>query len=190
MVGAFSPPLPMKTILRSFVLPGLLVLNTGGFLWAKAEKPEASATVQVVFEKPEKYTDLRDDSTDFDNEQGAKRYLPLLKEHLEKEGARRLPAGQTVVVTVTDIDLAGDFEPWRGVNSQDIRIVKEIYFPRVTLTFKIMDASGAVVREGERKLSDPIFQVNLSGGFQSDELRYEKHLLTNWLSDELAPAKK
>ena len=44
-----------------------------------------------------------------------------------------LPAGQTLTVTFTDIDLAGDFEPWRGGQAMDIRIVKDVYPPRMDL---------------------------------------------------------
>ena len=45
---------------------------------------------------------------------------------------------------------------------------------------------GKVLKEGERKLSDPAFQMRLTSGFPDDPLRYEKSLLTDWLRTELA----
>jgi hypothetical protein len=88
-------------------------------------------------------------------------------------------------VTFTDIDLAGDYEPWRGPQLMDVRIVKSIYPPRLTFTFQLTDESGRVLSEGERKLVDLGFQMRITRSFNDDLLRYEKDMLTDWLRDEL-----
>ena len=41
-----------------------------------------------------------------------------------------VPEGDKLTITFTDIDLAGDFEPWRGPQWDEVRIVKAIYPPR------------------------------------------------------------
>ena len=170
-------------------LLALLLGSATGALCA-ADKPlPADSSVKVVFDHPEKYADVKDSGFDNDNERGREHYLPLLKEHLEQTAGRRLAPGQKLTVTFTDIDLAGDFEPWRGMQFNDVRIVKDIYVPRLTFTFQLTDEGGRVVKEGERKLTDLGFQSRITGGFRDDPLRYEKSMLDDWLREEL-PARK
>lgn len=178
----------MKTALRLACL-ALLGSATAAVAATPAPAPAAPGPVTVVFDQPEKYVDVRDNWADNDNERGRERYLPPLKEHLEKAAARRLAPGQQLAVTFTDIDLAGDFEPWRGLQFQDIRVVKEIYIPRLTFSYKVTDASGAVVKSGEKKLLDMGFQMRITSGFRDDPLRYEKAMLDDWLAQELPAAK-
>lgn len=174
----------LTRLARYALLPGLLA---AGALLAATPKPASRVT--VVFDHPEKFTDVRDNESDTDNELGRARYLPPLQEYLEQQGTARLPAGQQLTITFSDIDLAGDFEPWRGAQFSDIRIIKDIYIPRLTFTFKLTDASGQVLKEGERKLQDLGYQMRLTRGFRDDPLRYEKDMLDDWLRDELKPAK-
>ncbi len=179
----------MKTA-ACFTRLALLVGLTAAGTSSAAEAKPASDRVSVIFSHPEKYTDIRDTQSDFENERGRERYLPFIQEYLEKEAERKLPAGQKLTVTFTDIDLAGDFEPWHGVQYNDVRIIKDLYVPRLTFTFKITDANGTVLKEGERKLVELAFQMRISAGFRDDPLRYEKGMLSDWLRDEFKPAKK
>jgi hypothetical protein len=164
-------------------LAGLFSLVAAG-AFAAAVPAAAPAAVTVTFDHPDRYTDLKESANDTENDWGQKDYLPQFQEHLVKEATRLLAPGQHLAITVTDIDLAGDFEPWRGPQFSDVRIVKDIYIPRIKLTFKLTDAAGAVVKEGERNLSDMAFQMRMTNGFASDPLRYEKQMLTDWLRDE------
>ncbi len=181
----------MKT---AFCFVRLALLGAFAASALSAATPETSApaasAVTVTFDHPEKYTDLKDSWSDNDNERGRDHYLPLFREYFEKTLARRLPAGQQLAVTFSDIDLAGDFEPARGPQFDDIRIVKDLYVPRLTFTFKLTDASGNVIKSGERKLVDLGFQMGITPGFRDDPLRYEKAMLDRWLGQELAPARK
>ena len=180
----------MKTAacyIRFALLVGLTAATRA--LFAAETKP-VDGRITVIFSHPEEYTDIRDNQSDFDNERGRERYLPFIQEYLEQEAGRRLPAGQKLTVTFSDIDLAGDFEPWHGVQFSDIRIIKDLYIPRLTFTFKITDENGVVLREGERKLVELAYQMRITTGFRDDQLRYEKGMLSDWLRDELKPAKK
>jgi hypothetical protein len=176
----------MKTAARHVRLGLLFGLCAVGALLAADSSP---ARVTVVFSHPEKYADLKDGFSDNENERGSERYLPFIQEYLEREAGRRLPAGQQLTVTFTDIDLAGDFEPWRGIQFDDVRIVKDLYVPRLVFAFKVTDATGKVLKEGERKLVDLGFQMRITAGFRDDQLRYEKDMLGNWLREEF-PARK
>jgi hypothetical protein len=179
----------MKTAFR-FVCCAVLGALSAGALTAATPPPAPPAgPVTIVFDHPEKYTDLKDSWSDSDNERGRDHFLPMIREHLEKVAARRLSAGQQLTVTFTDVDLAGDFEPWRGANYDDIRIVKDLYIPRLTFAFKVTDASGAVIKSGDRKLVDMSFQLGITNAFRDDPLRYEKAMLDKWLGQEF-PTRK
>ena len=60
-------------------------------------------------------------------------------------------------------------------------MIREIYPPRMTVKYRETDANGAVVAEGERKLTDLAFMVNSGMINDSDPLRYEKRMIDSWL---------
>lgn len=171
----------MKTKLPLLLVAGLVAVNAS--FAGRAEKP--TATVEVTFVAPDKYADAKDDA--FDSERGRAAMLDQLKEHLLNQGPRFLGANQRLEIKVTDVDLAGDFEPWRGVNFQDVRIVKDIYPPRVNLEFRLIGADGKVVSEGKRELRDVSFLMSAMLP-TSDPLRYDKEMLSNWLRREFKRA--
>lgn len=177
----------MKAISSLSRLALLLGLTAAGSLFAADKAAAADNRVTVVFDHPEKYTDIKDHDFDTDNERGREHFLPLLKEHIEKEAVRLLAPGQKLAVTFTDIDLAGDFEPWRGPQLSDVRIVKSMYPPRMTFSFKITDENDKVLKEGEEKLIDLAYQMRITRGFGDDLLRYEKDMFSDWLRGELKP---
>ena len=94
-----------------------------------------------------------------------------------------MPAGWTLEVRVTDVDLAGEIEPWRGPQFDRVRIMREVYPPRIDLEFRLADAKGAVFKQGSRVLRDPLYLTRAALG-DSDRLRYEKQLLGDWLRQE------
>ncbi|MEO6993603.1 MAG: DUF3016 domain-containing protein, partial [Lacunisphaera sp.] len=109
-------------------------------------------------------------------------YLDELAKHLQNEAARRMTAGEKLTVTFTDIDLAGDILPG-SIN--DIRVIKEIYTPKMDLSFKLVDSAGAVIKEGVRHLTDLSYMQTITPLIgQNEPLRYDKALLTNWVSKE------
>jgi hypothetical protein len=175
----------MKTT-RIFLLSALALVGMGS---ARALDPvKGPPQVDVIFLEPEKFTDVKDGYMGSDK--GRDSTLELLKEYLTTRGSKGLRPGQKLAITFTDVDLAGDFEPWRGAQWGDVRIVKDIYPPRVAFAFRLTDAEGKVVKEGKRDLRDLAFMMKLTMGFRDDPLRHEKALLDDWLSDEFRPEKK
>ena len=137
------------------------------------------ANVAVSFHDPDRFTDARSSfggATDHG-------YLDMLSAHLKRTAAPLVKADQKLEVTFTDVDLAGDFQPSR-VQLDDVRIIKEIYRPRMTLHFKLTGADGTVVKEGDRTLSDSYFMTNISIVDRNDPLFYDKELIANWVRDE------
>lgn len=115
-------------------------------------------------------------------------WLSSLKKHVEQRVDRVLPVGQQLEITFTDIKLAGQFEPWRGPQFDDVRIVKDIYPPRIELRFVLKSADGIVPDEGERTLRDPGF-LSRSIANTSDPLRYEKRMLDDWINRDFVKGK-
>jgi hypothetical protein len=86
---------------------------------------------------------------------------------------------------VTQVDLAGDCEPWRGPQFERVRVYRDIYSPRIDLEFRVTDGEGRLVREGQRSLRDLNYlqRALLRPG---DPLRFEKDMLRDWFRDEFA----
>lgn len=154
---------------------------------AAADAAKVPGKVEVLFAKaPDKYVDVRDAFSASAKGQAAN--LDSLKQYIEQRGNELVPDGQKLTVTLTEVDLAGDFEPWRDPAMNDVRVVKDIYPPRIDLEFKLTGADGKVIKEGKRELRDLAFMMKLSI-HRDDPFRHEKQLLNDWLTRELKPAK-
>jgi hypothetical protein len=145
-----------------------------------------NARAEVIFSQPEKFTDVRDAYSASDK--GREANLNLIRDYIMTRANKYVPDGQKLTITFTDIDLAGDFEPWRGPEGMDIRVVKDIYPPRMDLEFKLTSTDGAVIKEGKRQLRDLAFMSKLSIN-TNDSLRFEKALIDDWLVSEFGRAK-
>lgn len=149
-------------------------------LTLQATTPPVSDRLEVVFFEPEKFTDVKDTELG-DYERTT--YLDQLREHLVHQSKYYIPLGQKLSVTINDVDMAGDFEPWHGVRWSDVRIVKDMYPPRISLSFQLRDAEGNILKEGKRDLRDTAFMMRASIR-NEDATRYEKELLDQWLRQE------
>ena len=137
--------------------------------------------VQVRYVDSENFADVGNHR--FSDERVRAAYLDQLRGHLVKRAAALLTPGEQLSVSITEVDMAGEFEPWRPPLG-DARIVKDIYPPRIDLAFRLASGDGKVVKEGARELRDPAF---LAGAnlYPGDPLRYEKALVDRWLEQEL-----
>lgn len=155
------------------------VLSSFGLAQTTTETQPARAT--VVFDHPENYTDIKDTTTG--TEKGRDHYLALLRKVVEEEADRLLPAGQSLTMTFTDIDLAGDYLPSMPTGA-DVRVIKDIYIPRMKFSYAVADETGAVVKEGRENLSDTGFMLAYHID-RNDELVYDKAMLRDWLRKTL-----
>lgn len=147
---------------------------------ASAADVRDDTRAEVVYVEPETFTDVKDNY--FANEETRDYLLGRLREHIVDLAQDYVPEGQRLLVTVTDVDMAGDFEPWHGPRMSDIRIVRDRYPPRIKLSFQVVDVTGRVLKEGKRDLRD--FGFMMSRPLDSDLLRYEKAMLEDWLRRE------
>ena len=166
------------------LLSSVLGLAGAGALQA-ANNP--APQTEVVFDHPENFTDVKDSYTPTDK--GRDGILRTIRDFLVTRTASLVPEGYKLKVTFTDIDLAGEFEPWRGPRYDEVRIVKSIYPPAFKFTYVVTDPSGKVVRQGSENIRDLNFQMRVAVDL-SDPLRYEKDILDDWARSRLRGLKK
>jgi hypothetical protein len=167
--------------------PGTIAIFATFVLWlggiaplSAAAATRAESSVSVTFVNPEKFTENRlygrqDRFNRID-------YLARLKAYLIKQGQAILKPGQNLHVDITDIRLAGAYEPWRGPQWSYVRIMRDVYPPQIDLDFKLVDQDAKVLREGKRVLRDPAYLNNGSPSAGTGaSLYYDKALLRRWL---------
>jgi len=148
-------------------------------LTAAAVAPVESP-VSVTFVNPQQFTENRlygaqDRFNRID-------YLAQLKAYLIKQGQAMLEPGQSLHVDITDIQLAGTYEPWRGPRWSYVRIMRDAYPPRIDLNFRLVGQDGNVLREGKRVLRNLNYLQDVSlPAATGASLYYDKALLRRWL---------
>ena len=175
----------MKTKLPQLLLAVLLGLASGLALQA-APAAKSEPRADVIFFEREKFTDVRDSY--METPKGRDAILAQIKDYIVDRAKWYVPEGSKLTVTINDIDLAGDFEPERGVRFQDIRMMREIYPPRIKLAYKLVDSSGNEVQHGTRELTDLSYLQNLQFN-PNDNLRFEKQLLDDWMRKDFKRVK-
>ncbi|MBO9716670.1 MAG: DUF3016 domain-containing protein [Pseudoxanthomonas sp.] len=142
----------------------------------------SEGNVSVDWTDPGQFSDLRFSHNRWEAQQGD--WVTTLARHLQQSAAARLPAGQQMAVTITDIQRAGRYEPWMGINYAHVRVMRDVYPPRMTLNVRITGADGQVLAEGERRLSDTSYLQSARPG-DTDNLRFEKQMIDDWVRREL-----
>jgi hypothetical protein len=151
---------------------------------AAAPVDGSASRISVVFIEPEKFIDARRAAL----EPTFPAILRELESFLIDTAARYVPADMKLSIQVTNIDLAGDFELFRGPQADRVRINKGIYPPRIALQFRLADGGDKTIKQGERSLTDLNYQQRAAYP-KEDNLRYEKELLRDWLRDEFGALK-
>lgn len=156
-------------------------MNTRWFaLGLLALSAAVQADVTVKFVEPEKFSDIKDNSGFRDTD-----VLKDIEAHIIEQAQKALP-GRDVRIEVTDVNLAGEVEPfWR--NAQWIRVMRSVTLPSIDLKYEVLEG-GKVVRQGEARLRDMNYQDGFQGYFSSDALRYEKRMIDRWFKQEFGTA--
>ena len=146
-----------------------------------------AARTVVVFDHPERFTDIKDAYTP--TEKGQQANLDMLRDYLVYVTGNQVPEGDRLTVTFTDIDLAGEYEPWHGPMAQDVRFLRDVYPPAFKFTWTLTDASGKVLRSGKEDIRDVAYQMRAVLD-RADPLCYEKAILADWARAALRGLKK
>ncbi|HZT54745.1 MAG TPA: DUF3016 domain-containing protein [Burkholderiaceae bacterium] len=175
----------MKTIitpLRSVCCA--LALAAAGAALAAPGAPVSTDKAEVSLRNPAGFTEMR-------RSFGARTdWLDELSSYIAKRAARAVPDGERLIVTITDVQRAGMIEPWRH-GATDLRVVRETTPPRIDLSFQLVAANGAVLKEGSRQLHDVAFMTrSFSPRHRGDPLAYEKNLIDDWLRKDVEAARR
>ncbi len=181
--GRDNSPLTMISLR---LLSAVIAVTAASAAFADTPAKDTART-EVVFDHPENFTDVKD--SDMPTDRGRDEILSRIRNFMVERSDSLLPAGYHLRIVFTDIDLAGDFEPWRSQQWSDVRIIKDVYPPAFKFTYTVTDAAGRTVKEGSVNIRDLSFQTRMALP-QDDSLRYEKDILGDWARGALRGLKK
>ena len=146
--------------------------------------PMASASASSIvaeFEGVEKYTDFS--VSGLSEVKTLSIFQSELEDELERFARKYIPEGQTLTIVFTDIDMAGDIQPWRNRHNADIRYVEAVYIPRLSFRYQLADGDGNMIAEGEESIADLAFQHSVIAPMKTQYMNfyYETNLLGDWI---------
>lgn len=144
---------------------------------------DTEGPVAVSWTDPAQFTEIRFSRNRFEAVRGD--WVRELARHVAKRAGKALAPGERLEVRITDIKLAGEFEPAAG-RTDHVRVIRDIYPPRIALEYTRYDPRGGVVDSGKRELSDMGFLMHSGRSLLYNEpLRHEKRLLDDWISRDV-----
>ena len=94
-----------------------------------------AGNVSVQWTDPAQFTEFRTSLNKQESADGD--WVRQLATYLQKRAQKRLQPGQSLDVTITDIQRAGNYEPWHGLAARDIRVMRDIYIPRIAFDYTL-----------------------------------------------------
>lgn len=152
-------------------------------LLVAVSSPVFAADVKVNWGKLDEFTDIQES---FAHREQFR--LDMQKEFalVFQHHAKKLPEGYQLEITVTDLDLAGDVRPgvYNGVHH--VRVMKELYWPRMNIEFELKNAQGEVVAKGNENLRDMDYlrRVRIPSG--NTEFEFEEKMIQDWFKKQYA----
>jgi hypothetical protein len=148
----------------------------------------SAGEAKVQWQNPESYSDIRSGN------QTNKSRMRSIDNALGKEFtelAAKLPEGYRFEVTVTDLDLAGEIDPIPTRSMNQIRVLKDIYFPRMTLDYRLLDANGAVqMEQKDVKLKDMQYLSETNSVDSNQSYYSERKMIRDWFDKDILPKVK
>ncbi|MDO9286512.1 MAG: DUF3016 domain-containing protein [Aquabacterium sp.] len=139
-----------------------------------------AGTVQVDFDHPERYADAG-------TAREAERVRQVIDQHLQALGQTKLPAGQTLKVTITDIDLAGEVHRWMGP-LHDVRIMgRGVDWPVIELQYALRDGER-ILAQGSERVADMAYLMRSTALRVNERLPYEQRMLSAWFDRRFGTA--
>jgi hypothetical protein len=142
--------------------------------------PADAASVAIEWQDPGKYRDMRAGNEGQRNFE--QRVTAALTRSFEDAAADHLPAEQTLRLTITDVDLAGDVEYFFVDFPQGIRVMRDVYFPSIRFAYELRDAGGNVIASGEENIKDMGYRFSGMNFINDPEFNYEDRLIHDWVA--------
>ena len=172
----------LRPTARALLLTAVtLFAPAAGPAYAADPLPAGADRVTVQTSRPEGFTDFK--ATCIGMDERTRGLLTDFTQFIRATGARHVPEGGALSITITDVDMAGEFETWRGPQACSVRVMLDLYAPRIRLDFRLTDRDGKVLSAGPRELRDPLY-LTRAVRLSTDPLRYEKNLVQDWFQRE------
>jgi hypothetical protein len=141
----------------------------------------SAGQIVAEFEDVDNYTDFS--ISGLSEEKTLKIFQSELESELEIFARKYVSEGNTLTLVFTDIDMAGDIQPWRNRHNADIRYIERVYPPRLAFRYKLEDSEGTVIAEGEESISDLAFDFSVIAPIKTQYMSffYETNLLGDWI---------
>lgn len=150
----------------------ILIAAAGLILASTVHAGEA----RLTWHEPDQYTDIREG---FESREAFREKLFSDFEAIFAELAKGLPEGTLLEVMVTDLDLAGEISLMHRFAWRDIRVLKDIYFPRMSFRYTLKDRDQRLLLSGSEDLKDLGFLFSW-GRFAMTRFSFEERMLRNW----------
>ncbi|UTV30633.1 DUF3016 domain-containing protein [Photobacterium atrarenae] len=170
MPHSIRRPSRMKRL--SWLLPCLLWLTTPTWADERLVKPPVS----VTWISPEKYRDIR--SATGGQKSFEKKVFEALTYYFQDAAEHYLQKGQTLEISVIDLDLAGDVRI--NTSGQRIRILTSISSPAISLNYKLLEGE-TIVKSDKVWLTDLNYQSSAAGLGHRSPLVYERIMIQRWI---------
>lgn len=108
-----------------------------------------------------------------------------IERHFQRLAERGLPAGDTPAIEVLDIDLAGWFEPFTFRTAAEVRIMRDVTWPRIKLRCALT-RGDQLLASGEEQVIEQNYLMTSNRYFVGDRLRYEKAMLDAWFERRIS----
>ena len=113
-------------------------------------------------------------------------WVRSLAQSTRASAGKLLPPGDRLEIRFLAIDRAGECEPSPRAGGV-IRVVRDIYPPRITVHYRRTAADGRVLDERDRRLSNNGFLMDASQLGNNDPLHHERRMIDAWLRSLLVP---
>jgi hypothetical protein len=131
----------MKKLRYATALSGLALILQSAF--------STAATVDFTWEDPTKFQDIK--QTNGSDARFRTRVMSELEEQFRRE-AGKLPADQNLRVIVHDVDLAGYIEYFHPGYPFGLRVIRNVDFPIIDLSYEFTDANSSVIKSGTEEI--------------------------------------
>jgi hypothetical protein len=136
-----------------------------------------AATLEVTWGDPAKFRDIR--ASDDNQVKYQERVMKELEAQFQKE-AVKLPADQKLKIDIKDLNLAGELEYFHEGFPFGLRVVRNVDFPSMKLSYELRDGKGQVLKSGDSDFNYMEFNSGIQVLQGQAPLHYELDMITKW----------
>lgn len=152
---------------------------------AQDTRIDVSERVVITWSDPANYTDVREANG---NSQAFRDALFKELHGYMDEIAQNLPPGQTLNMTVSDVDLAGRIVNGNTVglsSSKQIRYVQHTTFPKMAFSYELLNQADEVLLSGSKVIKNMALRRGINSKTVTTTLEHEKDMLQQWFNSDI-----